>query len=41
VKLLVDHGADPNARTIPGVPSLAFWRDVRTRGETPLHRAAA
>jgi hypothetical protein len=23
------------------VPSLAFWRDVRTRGETPLHRAAA
>ena len=41
VKLLVDHGADPNRRTIPGVATLAFWRDVRTRGETPLHRAAA
>jgi uncharacterized protein len=41
VKLLIEHGADPNRRTIPGKPSLAFWRDVRTRGETPLHRAAA
>lgn len=41
VQLLVEHGADPNPRTIPGRPSLAFWRDVRTRGETPLHRAAA
>jgi ankyrin repeat protein len=41
VKLLVQHGADPNRRTIPGVPTLAFWRDVCTRGETPLHRAAA
>lgn len=41
VKLLIQQGADPNRRTIPGKPSLAFWRDVRTRGETPLHRAAA
>jgi cytohesin len=41
VKLLIEHGADPNRRTIPGVETLAFWRDVRTRGETPLHRAAA
>jgi uncharacterized protein len=41
VKLLIDHGADPNARTISGVATLNFWRDVRTRGETPLHRAAA
>jgi ankyrin repeat protein len=41
VKLLIEHGADPNRRTIPGAKSLAFWRDVRTRGETPLHRAAA
>jgi len=40
-KLLVEHGTNPNQRTIPGIPSLAFWRDVRTRGETPLHRAAA
>ncbi len=41
VKLLVEHGADPNRRTTPGVVTRAFWRDVRTRGETPLHRAAA
>jgi len=41
VKLLIEHGADPNRRTIAGVQTFAFWRDVRTRGETPLHRAAA
>lgn len=41
VKLLIEHGAGLNLRTIPGVPTFAFWRDVRTRGETPLHRAAA
>ena len=41
VKLLLAHGAKPNQRTIPGVPTGLFWRDVRTRGETPLHRAAA
>ena len=41
VKVLIEYGADPNRRTIPGVKTLAYWRDVRTRGETPLHRAAA
>lgn len=41
VRLLVEHGADVNARTIPGRPTGAFMRDVRTKGETPLHRAAA
>lgn len=41
VRLLLERGADPNARTIPGVETGAFMRDVRTRGETPLHRAAA
>src|SRR4030095_762053 len=41
VKLLIEHGSDPNRRTIPGMGTAAFWRDVRTRGETPLHRAAA
>jgi uncharacterized protein len=41
VKLLLDHGANPNARTKPGIPSCNFWRDAMTRGETPLHRAAA
>ena len=41
VKLLVENGADVNAKTIPGKETEAFMRDVRTRGETPLHRAAA
>jgi ankyrin repeat protein len=41
VKLLVDKGADVNARTIPEMETGAFMRDVRTKGETPLHRAAA
>lgn len=41
VRLLVESGADVNARTIPGKETGAFMRDVRTRGETPLHRAAA
>ena len=41
VRLLVERGADVNARTIAGRESGAFMRDVRTRAETPLHRAAA
>ncbi|PHR95375.1 MAG: hypothetical protein COA78_30285 [Blastopirellula sp.] len=41
ISLLLKHGADPNSRTIAGIPTAAFWRDVRTRGETPLHRASA
>jgi len=41
VQLLLDRGADPNASTISGVETGAFMRDVRTKGETPLHRAAA
>jgi uncharacterized protein len=41
VKLLLDKGADVNAMTIPGIETGAFMRDVRTKGETPLHRAAA
>jgi ankyrin repeat protein len=41
VRLLVEHGADVNARTVPGKETGAFMRDVRTKGETPLHRAAA
>jgi ankyrin repeat protein len=41
VKLLVEKGADVNATTTPGVETGAFMRDVRTKGETPLHRAAA
>lgn len=41
VKLLVEKGADVNAKTVPYVETAAFMRDVRTKGETPLHRAAA
>lgn len=41
VEVLLGHGADPNRATRPGVPTGHFMRDARTRGETPLHRAAA
>jgi len=41
LKVLVENGADVNARTIPGRETGGFMRDVRTKGETPLHRAAA
>jgi len=41
VRVLLEHGADPNAATVPGIETGAFMRDVRTKGETPLHRAAA
>jgi ankyrin repeat protein len=39
--VLLAHGANPNAATTPGVETGAFMRDCRTKGETPLHRAAA
>lgn len=41
VRVLLAAGADPNRQTRPGVATEAFMRDCRTRGETPLHRAAA
>ncbi len=41
IKLLVENGADVNAVTVPGKETGGFMRDVRTKGETPLHRAAA
>ena len=41
VKVLLAAGADPNRATTPSVETGAFMRDSRTRGETPLHRAAA
>lgn len=41
LKVLVENGADVNAKTIPGKETGGFMRDVRTKGETPLHRAAA
>jgi len=39
--VLLAHGANPNVATNPGMETGAFMRDCRTKGETPLHRAAA
>jgi ankyrin repeat protein len=41
VKVLLAHGADPNVKTRLSAETGGFMRDVRTRAETPLHRAAA
>ena len=41
LKVLLGNGANPNCVTKPGVETCAFMRDCRTKGETPLHRAAA
>jgi cytohesin len=41
VQLLIDYGADVNAKTMPAVYSYNFYGSTPTRGETPLHRAAA
>jgi uncharacterized protein len=41
LKVLLASGANPNCATKPSVETSAFMRDTRTRGETPLHRAAA
>ena len=41
VSVLLAHGANPNAVTKHNVETGGFMRDCRTKGETPLHRAAA
>lgn len=41
LKVLLRGGANPNCATKPSVPTDAFMRDCKTKGETPLHRAAA
>ncbi len=41
LKVLLASGADPNCGTKPSVETGGFMRDCRTKGETPLHRAAA
>lgn len=41
VRILLANGANPSATTKPSVPRDHFMRDCRTKGETPLHRAAA
>jgi ankyrin repeat protein len=41
LRVLLGAGANPNCVTKPGVETAGFMRDCRTKGETPLHRAAA
>jgi uncharacterized protein len=41
VEVLLANGAKPNCATKPNVETGSFMRDCRTKGETPLHRAAA
>lgn len=41
IKVLLAAGANPNCVTKESVETGAFMRDCRTKGETPLHRAAA
>ena len=41
LRVLLGRGGDPCRVTKPGVATGAFMRDCRTKGETPLHRAAA
>lgn len=41
MKVLLANGANPNVATNRSVETGGFMRDCRTKGETPLHRAAA
>jgi uncharacterized protein len=41
LKVLLAAGADTNVATLDGANTDGFMRDARTKGETPLHRAAA
>jgi ankyrin repeat protein len=41
IRVLLANGANPNCRTKASAETGSFMRDSRTKGETPLHRAAA
>ena len=41
LQVLLSSGADPNVAAKNGAETGGFMRDSRTKGETPLHRAAA
>ncbi len=41
LQVLLSNGANPNCATRPAAETGGFMRDCRTKGETPLHRAAA
>ena len=41
IKFLLENQANPNSKTIPNIISHNFFQGAKTKGETPLHRAAA
>ena len=41
IELLLQNDANPNSKTIPNLGSHNFYNGAKTKGETPLHRAAA
>jgi len=41
IELLLENQANPNAKTIANIESHNFYSGAKTKGETPLHRAAA
>jgi uncharacterized protein len=41
LQVLLSFGANPNSITKNGMETGGFMRDARTKGEAPLHRAAA
>ena len=41
IELLLQNDANPNSSTIPNISSHNFHYGAKTKGETPLHRAAA
>ena len=41
IKYLLENKANPNSTTIPNIVSHNFFHGAKTKGETPLHRAAA
>jgi uncharacterized protein len=41
LEVLLSSGANPNLAAKDGAETGGFMRDARTKGETPLHRAAA
>ena len=41
IEVLLAHGVNPNSVTKESAETGSFMRDCRTKGETPLHRAAA
>jgi len=41
VNLLLEYGANPNAKAKSGIETSTYYRDIKVVGETPLHLAAA